>query len=201
MNADLMRQVRQLFARVAGWAQTSRSTSLGKNDECDGRGSQKGGVPVRRVWPFGLRSVPPDGSEGIVLTINGGRRSGGSCVLIAAENLKYGPDKLSGGETALYSQYDAVILLDKDGNITLVPKAGAKVKLGSGDNPDLDPVVLYSRLKTQYDGLVETFNMHGHPAGGLVAGMTPVTGVTGGTTLSANKLTSDAGSSNVVAKK
>lgn len=127
-----MRQVRQLFARVAGWAQTSRSTSLGKNDECDGRGSQKGGIPVRRVWPFGLRSVPPDGSEGIVLTLNGGRRSGGAAVLIAAENLKYGPDKLAGGETSLYSQFDAVVLLDKDGNIKITAKSGADVVVNGG---------------------------------------------------------------------
>ena len=132
MNADLMRQNRQLFARVAGWAQTSRSTSLGKNDECDGRGSQKGGIPVRRVWPFGLRSVPPDGSEGILLTLNGGRRSGGAAVLIAAENLKYGPDKLEGGETALYSQFDAVVLLDKAGNIKITAKSGADVVVNGG---------------------------------------------------------------------
>jgi hypothetical protein len=87
---------------------------------------------VRRVWPFGLRSVPPDGSEGIVLTLNGGRRSGGAAVLIAAENLKYGPGKLEGGETALYSQFDAVVLLDKGGNIKITAKGGADVVVNGG---------------------------------------------------------------------
>lgn len=132
MNANLARQLKGMFARVAGWATTSRSTSLGKNDECDGRGDQKGGVPVRRVWPFGLRSVPPNGSEGILLTLNGGRRSGGAAVLIAAENLKYGPDKLDGGETALYSQFDAVVRLDKNGKITIDAKSGADVVVNGG---------------------------------------------------------------------
>lgn len=201
MNAHTARSTRQLYARTAGWVTTSRSTSLGRNDECDGRGTQKGGVPVRRIGSFGLRFVPPDGSEGIIVTINGGRRTGGAAALIATENLKYGPQELKGGEVALYSQYDATILLDKDGNITVVPKAGAKVKLGTATDSDLDPVVLYQQLKTEFDGFVDTFNMHGHYAGALAAGMTPVTGTTAGTTLSANHLTSAAGSSNVEAKK
>jgi phage gp45-like len=192
MNAELVRSIRQLVARVAGLAETGRATSLGRNDQI------KSTDPVRRIWPFGLRSVPVQGSEGVVLVINGGRRSGGAAVLVGAENLKYGPQDLKEGETALYSQFDAIIRLDKDGNITIVPKSGAKVKEGSSADSELDQVVTKKDLNDQMKLIRKAMDEHTHtyiaPAMGA-----PTQTSTGSNVLGADPLVT--GSPNVYAKK
>lgn len=90
---------------------------------------------------------------------------------------------------------NASVVIDKDGHITIIPAAGAKVKLGSGTDAELDPVVLRSELKTQIGAIVGVINSHKHT--GVTVGM----GVTGTTDTSASNVSDSIGSSNVVAKK
>ena len=68
---------------------------------------------------------------------------------------------------------------------------------------NLDWLVLYTELKAQVDANTAAIKLHTHLAGALVAGMVPVTGVTG-TPVNPGafqNLTAGIRSSNVVAKK
>ena len=90
---------------------------------------------------------------------------------------------------------DLIIKIDKDGNITLIPHAGAKVRLGSGTPAQLDQVALYTQLKSDFDAFVATYNGHVHP--GVTVGL----GSTGTTPAAATSMSPSVGSANVVAKK
>jgi phage gp45-like len=198
MGSEDIRTVKMIVARVAGLARTKLATALGKSDQIEGRGDSDTPDIARRMQPFGFRSVPVVGSEGVVLVINGGKRSGGAAVLIASENLGYGPQEMVEGETSLFSKFAAVIILDKDGNVTVVPKAGAKVKLGDASNANLDPVVLVTKLRQEYDEFVSTYNRHVHTVSGVTVGMASV--VTALTPDTAQGLTTGIGSANVLGK-
>ena len=174
----------------------ARSSASGY-DQVNFRGA---GLPVRRMQPYGLRSRPPAGAMLTLVSVNAGRTN---VAYLAAEKPGQGPADLEEGEVALYNGAAQVltIRLTKDGDIQIIPAAGRKVKLGSKDDGELDPVVLYSKLKEQFDRFVLKHNQHTHVAGTLVAGMVPVTGATAATPDTMEPLTAAAGSSNVVAKK
>lgn len=217
MNAAWIKNyVQQYVARVANYAITGAATSAGAKDTVEGRAvgedEKAYGLQVRRLWPFGHRSVPPAGCEGVVLRINAGRRS---LVLIAAESAKYGPQDLKDGETATYDAAGSVIrlyqdgsltvaakggglvTLDKNGNATVsapgdvvtLPGAGHQVRLGDDKPANLDYVVLFTALKAYLES-------HTHQPGSFAADGKPVAGISGG----ANEAFT-AHSSNVVAKK
>jgi len=94
---------------------------------------------VRRMFPFGIRSRPPKGTDGLVVFVNGGPANG---VLLAAESSRFGPSNLNDGETALYNKVvGCTILLDQSGAITLTDKSGATVKLDGTGNIILTPAI------------------------------------------------------------
>lgn len=97
----------------------------------------------------------------------------------------------------------ADLLLATDGTISAVPPADKQVQLGDTAAANLDWLVLYTELKAQVDANTAAIKLHTHLAGALVAGMVPVTGVTG-TPVNPGafqNLTAGIRSSNVVAKK
>jgi len=194
-------------ARVVQMAVLSR----GKANGVDQAKFRDRAQPVSRAQPFGLRSIAPPGSRIITLGVNAGR---GNRVYISAEHPDVGPTDLEEGEVALYNGSAQVltIRLTKDGDIQIIPAAGRKVKLGSKDDGELDPVVLYSKLKEQFDRFVLKHNQHTHPMPGNIVVTTTIgafgvptagviTGATSATPDTMDPLTSAAGSSNVVAKK
>lgn len=153
---------------------------------------------VRRMWPFGIRSRVPTGVEAVTVGPGGSETQK---VMIAAESATYGPDNLNSGETAIYNVVDKSdgssicrIVLTRDGHQIHIPKNGAKVKLGSGTDAELDPVVLYSGLKREFDAFVRAYMLHKHTS---AAAGNP----TSVTDTPASNLTTAVQSENVLAKK
>lgn len=190
------------------WARHLLATTITKPDEGeadpvdtiagwkDPETQETGQIPAARVEMFGHAFVPPRGQRCRALL----RKAAG--IVWPLGSKRYRPKGLKEGESCLYcTKEGTTVWLKEDGSIEIVPGVGVMVKLGSANPADLDQLALYTQLKADFDSFVDTFNMHGHPAGGLSAGMTSVTGTTGGTSLAANKLSSSVASSNVVAKK
>jgi len=75
----------------------------------------KASIPARRLMWFGFRSVPPAGSECAVIASRAGASNN---MIVGCENLGFGPVDLETGEAAVYSQFDQLIFLDKEGSIT-----------------------------------------------------------------------------------
>lgn len=154
---------------------------------------------VRLYGNFGFRSRPTPGTE-IIL---GAPRAGTTQpVGLASDNLSNGPSDLAEGEVAIYSSADKKsggaqelcrIRLGADGNIFILPKVGAKVRIGDSTDANLDAVALFTALKQYIDG-------HTHGPGAYTA--PPMGGaVTGTSGAPTSTLPTTASSSNVVAKK
>jgi phage gp45-like len=124
--ADMIRAVVQ-FSTVA------RSTSSGHGDAMTGRtppGETPNQIPVRRMWPFGIRSVPPVGIDCAVVKANAGPNNG---IMVGAESAKYGPSDLVEGETAIYSKENPKALhADADGATRINAKATKDVIVNGG---------------------------------------------------------------------
>lgn len=166
--------------------------------------AQKGRLRARRMWPFGIRSLPPRGVEAITV----GPMASQQKVIIAAESNAYGPTDLAEGDTALYSSAHkedvvAILLIYADGNIrvqtskanchvVVKPGSSGKVKLGDDVDGNLDSVALYTALKSYIDNHVHGPGSYTTPMGGGA-----VTGSSG----TPGALPSSVASANVVAKK
>ncbi len=163
-------------------------------------GEQQTNEPVRHLQTFGFRSRPPVSSEIISVSVAG---SGSQKVAIASDNMGLGPSDIKEGESVVYSQSGSTILLDKDGNVTIIPKSGAKVRLGSGTPAELDAVALYTQLKSDFDAFVAKYNGHTHAVSvtGVMAGMATATGTAATSANTASFLSTSVASSNVQAKK
>ena len=137
-------EIRDLVHQAVGWIVTytrvAKSSAGGHDDEVEGRSEPDEPsyqIPVRRLWPFGLRSRPPAGVEAVVILVNGG---GTRAVMVGAETAKYGPSNLAEGESALYSAVDGCLVkLDKDGAITLSNASGAKVEIDKNGKVTVTP--------------------------------------------------------------
>lgn len=125
--------VRQALSWVVRFSTVSATGSDGYKDAVDGRaGADETSYqyPVRRLWPFGIRSRPPVGVDAVVIHVNGGSGSG---VMVGAESNAYGPDDLAEGEVAIYCRASgAVIKLDADGKITIDAASGQDVVVNGG---------------------------------------------------------------------
>ncbi len=202
-------QLKELILQIAG--RNIQISTLANNDQKEGVCYIDGAVydqseneessqqVVRKMQWFGFRSRPPEGSDTLVL---GPRSSRGQRVLVACDHLQYGPTDLKDGEVTVFSQSGSIIKLDVDGNITLIPNEGAKVRIGSGASGQLDAVALYTQLKADFDAFVGKYNGHVHTVTGTANLMSgAVTGSAAATVDSASTLSSSVASSNVQAKK
>lgn len=136
MIQDIRFWVEQKLAWLVQYGQVTVATSNG-NDAVSGRVN---GVQqyARRFWPWGLRSVPPVGSESITLGVDG---SASNKVMVAAESTKrtsagleysYGPKDLKEGETALYDKAGSVIRQSQDGTTKIDAAPNKDVILNGG---------------------------------------------------------------------
>lgn len=73
-------------------------------------------IGVRRMASYGMRSLPPYGSESIELSVNAAL---GNKVQVASENIKYGPTDLEEGESSFFSMFKQLLRFKKNGDATL----------------------------------------------------------------------------------
>ena len=124
------------------------------------------------------------GTQGVVLAPRAG---GSNAVMIACDDLTTGPQPADELEPVIYDAAGSTItfdksgsveiktaggataLLDSDGSIWLVPKAGQNVKAGSFINAQLDNIVTRTELQLALDLIAG----HIHPVSGASTGASP----------------------------
>jgi phage baseplate assembly protein V len=82
---------------------------------------------VEMFEQYGFASVPPNGSEGLVLRVGGTRANS---VGIAFGNRGGRIQGLAQGEVAIYNENGAQVIIRNDGNIEVTPGEGGVVQLG-----------------------------------------------------------------------
>lgn len=124
LRSALMSHIDQKVIGLFGFTLSANSSAVGDKDYVetgDGENSQRA---ARRIEPFGLRSRRPSGVRSLWLKLG----SSNIFFIGVASNTGYGPTDLDDGEVALYCTADGtVVLLDKDGNLTLKSATGKKV--------------------------------------------------------------------------
>lgn len=136
---------------------------------------------ARRGSRYGFLSETPAGA--LVTIVKVGR---GNFVAVA-EHVP-GEPTVEDGEVLVWTKAGARVLLNKDGDVVVLPATGRSVLLGSADGTACDAVVTKSQLNT----ILSTIKYHEHPVAGSVAGAS--TALTGA-------ILSVDGSPNVSAKK
>lgn len=82
----------------------------------------------------GFTSIPPSGSEGVVLRV-GGERGSSVAILFGSKTHRF--QDLEQGEVAVYHGDGHVIIMRTNGDIDIIPGGSSFVRLGdSGDNPN-----------------------------------------------------------------
>jgi hypothetical protein len=114
------------------------------------------GMTVQRYQLYGLTSEPPSGTECVVLAVNGGTTN-----RVAVAELPQNVPAIEADEVLLWARAGQRVLLNKDGDVVVVPAAGRKVLLGSATGTD--PVVLKSELNTLLSTVRTWLNSHTHP--------------------------------------
>jgi len=114
---------------------------------------------VERFAEYGFTSVPPAGSEAVVLFIGGDREHP---IVIATGDRATRLTGLGAGETAIHNNAGAQVILRSDGDIEVIPGGSGKVRIGSASASD--PVA----LKSDVDALGSFVATHVHP--GVTAG-------------------------------
>ena len=104
---------------------------------------------------YGITGCPPEGSEGIVLSV-GGKRSASIGICFGDRSAR--PSGLAQGEVAVYNNAGASIVLRNDGSIELVPAAGQQVFLGAVEGAAQvvrhgDPVIPAATMATWIAGV------------------------------------------------
>jgi phage gp45-like len=83
----------------------------------------------QRMWPFGIRSRPPQGVDAVWLAV-GGRNRSSHGVIVGADSKGYGPGDLQDGEVAIYNKVSGTIIkLDASGGITITAATGQVVNI------------------------------------------------------------------------
>ncbi|HGK7313614.1 phage baseplate assembly protein V [Aeromonas hydrophila] len=119
---------------------------------------------VERFQNYGHTSVPPDGSENIVLGI-GGARAG--LVAIAVEHKGSRPKGLEEGDSCLYHLEGHTIILRNDGVIELTAKtviinATEKLTIISPDTEIQGPLHVTGKITSDTDVMTGSTSLKGH---------------------------------------
>lgn len=119
---------------------------------------------VERFQNYGHTSVPPAGSEAIVLGI-GGARAG--LVAIAVEDKGVRPKDLEAGDNCLYHLEGHRIILRKDGAVEITAKsvimsASEKITIMAPDTEIQGPLKVTGKISSDTDVTTGTISLKGH---------------------------------------
>ncbi|MGU5714784.1 phage baseplate assembly protein V [Aeromonas taiwanensis] len=119
---------------------------------------------VERFQNYGHTSVPPAGSEAIVLGI-GGARAG--LVAIAVEDKSVRPKDLEAGDNCLYHLEGHRLILRKDGLAeleakTVIIKASEKLTIMSPDTEIQGPLHVIGPISSEEDVTAGDISLSGH---------------------------------------
>lgn len=126
--------------------------------------ADEGGDDIERFQNYGHTSVPPAGSEAIVLGI-GGARAG--LVAIAVEDKSVRPKDLEAGDNCLYHLEGHRIILRKDGYLeleakTVIIRASEKLTIMSPDTEVQGPLHATGPITSDTDVKVGSISLKGH---------------------------------------
>jgi phage baseplate assembly protein V len=126
--------------------------------------ADEGADDVERFQNYGHSSVPPAGSEAVVLGI-GGARAG--LVAIAVEDKSVRPTDLEAGDNCLYHLEGHRILLLKDGTIAIEAKAVTltateKFTIISSDTEIQGPLHVTGPITSDEDVMAGDISLSGH---------------------------------------
>ena len=115
-------------------------------------------VVAKRAQHYGLCSEPPNDGTCVAVAVAVG---GGASNRVAVAEYSTNTPEIEEGEVVLWTKAGQRVLLNKDGDVIVIPAAGRKVLLGSATGTD--PVVLKSELNSQLSTLKTWLNGHTHP--------------------------------------
>ena len=115
-------------------------------------------VVAKRAQHYGLCSEPPNDGTCVAVAVAVG---GGASNRVAVAEYSTNTPEIEEGEVVLWTKFGQRLLLNKDGDVIVIPAAGRKVLLGSATGTDL--VVLKSELNSQLSTLKTWLNGHTHP--------------------------------------
>lgn len=137
--AEARQLIKNTIGGIVRFTLTASASADGHDDAAEGRGTDDEAPKhtIRRLWPFGIRSLPPEGVDCLVLHANGGSTNG---VMVGAESKAYGPPDLRTGETMIYCiKTGTRVFLDESGaikidaaeaqDITLATSGGGNVNI------------------------------------------------------------------------
>ena len=163
---EIRDEILQAIAWVVFYAPVATSSDDGQSDEVEGRSESNEPqyqIPVRRLWPFGIRSRPPAGVQALVVNVNGGSTKG---VMLGAESSGYGPSDLKDGETAIYSKaLPYAVFADENGKVLIGASTGLQPAV-RGDTLWTD----VQNIKADLDALRSFVSTHTHA---YTAGVAP----------------------------
>lgn len=108
---------------VTGWARVTQQNDAGGAQLLQVQVNAREAIDgLPRVAEFGLTSVPPDGSDVVMLNLGGGRNNG---VIVGTNHQQSRPRNLRTGETMLYSQDGKSVYLTAGGGIVVEAKGQA----------------------------------------------------------------------------
>ena len=115
-------------------------------------------MTAQRYQLYGVTSEPPQGTEVILLAVNGG-----SSNRVAVAELPQNVPAIEADEVLIWAKAGQRVLLNKDGDVVVYPATGRNVILGSASGGDCDPVVTRGELNSVLSSLRTAFNGHLHP--------------------------------------
>ncbi|MGS3182280.1 phage baseplate assembly protein V [Aeromonas taiwanensis] len=126
--------------------------------------ADEGADDVERFQNYGHSSVPPTGSEAIVLGV-GGARAG--LVAIAVEDKTVRPNDLEAGDNCLYHLEGHRIILRKDGLLeveakTVIINATSKLTMISPDTEIQGPLHVTGEITSDTDVKAGAISLKGH---------------------------------------
>lgn len=184
------------FYRMVLFSEVCRTSSDGESDAIKGPPADDPTEPTSqdecgRFYPWGFDARQPSGT--FVATI--AHLGGSQTCIVGGKHPSHGPDYDDAGwSVCLHNEVPGTtVQLRTDGSIAVVPAAGQQVRIGSNQPAEVDPVVLFTQLKAEFDAFVAKFNSHAHvitPAGVMQPPAVPAT-----------PLSSSCASVNVLVKK
>jgi hypothetical protein len=162
------------------------------NDTLDMAGDGSQANPLPRFEPYGVMHNPPAKTSALYWKMGDGgaqmpwgtsyqgrpkgTKAGDVALYVDVQQMTGGASVrvfLHGSQSGTPGQIDilgksgAKVVIDKDGEVTVIPAAGKKVKLGDGTDANLEAVVLQAKLTARFDEFVSFYNNHRHTETGV----------------------------------